>query len=606
MKQLVTLLLAALLSGAMWGQVSPPTNLMPVPTLANDYCNANGTWIGSISDGGAALPIRCINTSIANTPSNGAHTSVPVGANLTTYLAAAKCGDVLLLTPGQYSPFTLPAKKCDAAHWITIMSSAIGLPNVTTRITPCLAGLASLAGRPVYACPTPQNLMATFTAPNSAPVINADSGASYYKIGPGVAITRSDAFKISYGLVVLKGSDHIIFDRVWAHGTEATLETKYGFSLDGATNIAIINSYLNDFKCIAGVGGACTDAQAINGGDDPAGLPEGTWKIFNNFIEASGENIMFGGGNIGTTTPSDVEIRLNHFYKVPAWFTKNSGYVQPYAGFNGYIVKNIVEFKNAQRVLLEGNRMEYSWGGYSQNGSSVLFTPRGTWGHVIDITVRYNYISHVGSGFQIVATSSGSGAGAPDSGGAARISIHDTLTDDVNATYYRGEGSMAEIGSSLRINTPLNNVVLNHNTFVTDGTEGTILILGTIQTNPQPRMGPLTFTNNIVRAGQYDGIWQLGAPFACATDQDPIDTFARCFTQTNVTGNLIVGWRMIRATSVWPTGNKTPATYTTVFVNPLLSGGDYRVLSPYQKAGTDGKDIGADITNLLQVMASAN
>ena len=29
--------------------------------------------------------------------------------------------------------------------------------------------------------------------------------------------------------------------------------------------------------------------------------------------------------------------------------------------------------------------------------------PRGAWGHVDDMTIRYNYISHVGTGFQLVA-----------------------------------------------------------------------------------------------------------------------------------------------------------------------------------------------------------
>ena len=147
------------------------------------------------------------------------------------------------------------------------------------------------------------------------------------------------------------------------HGTENVAETSNGIDLTGATNVAVISSYLNDFKCIAGVGGTCTDAHALDGGDDSAGLPEGTWKVYNDFIEASGENILFGGDAKGTSTPKDLEIRMNHLYKVPFWNPRDPDYVQPYPGFNGYIVKNIFELKNAQRVLFEGNRMEYSWGG---------------------------------------------------------------------------------------------------------------------------------------------------------------------------------------------------------------------------------------------------
>jgi len=192
-----------------------------------------------------------------------------------------------------------------------------------------------------------------------------------------------------------------------------------------------------------------------------------------------------------------------------------------------------------------------------------------------------------------------------DSGGAARLSVHDTLTDDVNATYYLGEGSMAYVFSVLRVNPPLNNVVLNHNTFVTDGIEGDILLMGTSPTNPQPQMGPLTFINNIVRAGKYNGIWSTGPPSVCVEDKNPIPTFSNCFTQFDVTSNLVVGWGSVRPGRAWPTGNQSPVDFSTVFVNPLLSGGDYRVLPPYQNAGTDGKDLGADIDTIMQFMQRA-
>ena len=586
-----------------------------IPTSADAYC-ANGAWLGPSSDAGVALPLYCVNTSAASTPSNGAQIAVPAGADINIYLAGADCGDTLLLAPGQYAPFTLPAKTCDMNHWITIQSSATGLPDVNTRITPCYAGLASLAGRPAYACPQPAAVMATITT-SSNKAITVTTGANYYKIGPGIEITRAPISKVTIDLVVLAGSDHVVFDRDWIHGTEAADETHSGIDLDGATNIAVVNSYFNDFKCIAGKGGSCTDAHAICGGDDPMGLPEGTWKIVNNFIEASGEDILFGGNTRGTTTPSDIEIRLNHFYKVPGWNTHSPGYTPAYAGFEGYIVKNITEFKNAERVLLEGNRMEYSWGGYTQDGSAILFTPRGAWGHVYDITVRYNYISHVGSGFQIAATRNctpsataptlckNGGDPVTDSGGTARVSLHDTLTDDVDAEYYLGNGTMAQVTSALRTNAPLNNVVLNHNTFVTNGTEGNILALGTLPTNPQPQMGPVTFTNNIVRAGTYNGIWQTGKPLECATDGNPVATFAKCFARATVEGNLIVGWGAIKKAAAWPAGNQTPISYNTVFVNPLLFDGNYQVLPPYVGAGTDGHDIGADITGLMQVMLSA-
>ena len=344
----------------------------------------------------AALPKHCVNTAVSSTPSPGTQTLVPVGADLSVLLAQAQCGDVLLLTPGQYGPFTLPANNCNPAHWIRIRSDANGLPGNGVRITPCSAGISTLPGRPAYDCPRPQKSMATISS-LPGPDLTTALGANYYIIGPGIELTRPDTNQPSYGLVTLAGSYHIIFDRVWAHGTENVAETSNGIDLTGATNVAVISSYLNDFKCIAGVGGTCTDAHALDGGDDSAGLPEGTWKVYNDFIEASGENILFGGDAKGTSTPKDLEIRMNHLYKVPFWNPRDPDYVQPYPGFNGYIVKNIFELKNAQRVLFEGNRMEYSWGGYTQQGFAILLTPRGSWANVDDVTTRYNYISHVGA-----------------------------------------------------------------------------------------------------------------------------------------------------------------------------------------------------------------
>lgn len=575
----------------------------------NTYCSKRDVWTGALSDRGAFLPTRCVNTGTRNTPSLGRKIVVPASSDIDGYLAEAQCGDTLLLTPGRYQPFTLSAKGCDAAHWITIRSLSNAFRGPGHRVSPCHAGQASLPGRPEYPCPQPRKLMATIST-KPGPDIQSAVGANYYRIGPGIELTRPDEMGISFKLVVLAGGDHIIFDRVWVHGTELPAETQVGFDFTGATNVAIVNSYLNNFKCIAGAGGSCTDAHAIGGGDNPAGLPQGIWKVYNNFIEASGESMMFGGALHGTATPEDIEIRLNYMYKVPSWNRNDPGYVQPYPGFNGYIAKNLFELKNARRVLVEGNLMEYSWGGYTQSGQAIVLTPRGAWAHVEDVTIRFVKISHVGSGFQLRASRSctpskgdptqcknGSGP-VTDSGGAARWSLHDIVVDDVNADYYVGNGSMAQVSSAFRQNAPLTDVVLDHITFVTDGVEGLIMTLGTYPENPQPQMGAFTFTNSIVRAGEYNGIWKVDRASTCVTKADPTATFSNCFTQHNVTRNLIVGWGYKHHAAPWPDGNVTPADYETVFVSPALSGGDYHVLAPYQKSGSDGKDVGADIESI--------
>lgn len=156
----------------------------------NSYCADGGTWVGPTTDGGAALPQHCIQTDLTHTPSPGSMISVPPGADINQYLAQAHCGDVLLLTPGQYSPIMLPAKNCDSGHWIKIQSSATdGLPGEGQRISPCAAGVQSLPGRPSYSCPNPQQLMAKISS-LPAPDVTAAPGANFYRIGPGIELTR--------------------------------------------------------------------------------------------------------------------------------------------------------------------------------------------------------------------------------------------------------------------------------------------------------------------------------------------------------------------------------------------------------------------------------
>lgn len=54
------------------------------------------------------------------------------------------------------------------------------------------------------------------------------------------------------------------------------------------------------------------DTQAI-----VAWITLGPIKIVNNFLEAAGENVMFGGADprIPDAVVSDIEIRQNHFFK---------------------------------------------------------------------------------------------------------------------------------------------------------------------------------------------------------------------------------------------------------------------------------------------------
>jgi hypothetical protein len=291
-------------------------------------------------------------------------------------------------------------------------------------------------------------------------------------------------------------------------------------------------------------------------------------------------------------------------FKPMTWMKGQPGYV---GGANGnpFIVKNLFELKNAQRVLLEGNIMENTWGGFSQVGYAILLTPKNQSSlcpicQVTDITVRYNYIRHVGAGMQLANGRADSGA-LPLNGG--RYSIHDDVFDDINGTIYHGPGFFAQVSTEPGV-TVLHDVTINH---VTGFAPKTLLLVGDVLSTNAP-MSNFVFTNNIVNAGAAP-VWSTGTDGSlnCAVHDSPIITLTACFSSHIFSNNAVVAIPSIAPISTWPTHNFFPTTATAVeFVNYNGgSGGNYQLQSssPYKAAGTDGKDLGADIPGVDAAIA---
>ncbi len=242
---------------------------------------------------------------MSDTPAPGSVISVNAGGNLQTALNNAHCGDVIELQAGATFTglFTVPAKNCDINHWIILRTSSSDsvLPAEGQRATPCYAGVASLVGRPQYPCANPKNVMAKvqMQTRGDGPFQFA-SGANYYRF-IGLEVTRPAGTPGEARLISGLGTvDHIVLDRSWLHGAPQD-ETHCGMNINGATNTAIVDSYFSDFHCIAKTG-QCTDSHAIAGGTSDT--QDGPFKIQDNFLEASGEAIMFGGGEATLTPPT--------------------------------------------------------------------------------------------------------------------------------------------------------------------------------------------------------------------------------------------------------------------------------------------------------------
>jgi len=557
----------------------------------NRYCGPGDMPKFGARDGPAALPERCINTTPDATPSPGETVHVAAGENPEMALQRAACGDTILLQAGGlYRHFTIPAKPCDANHWITIRTSApdLDLPEADTRLTPCYAGVASLPGRPSYDCPVAKNRLARIELKNGAGAITFANGANHYRL-VGLEVTRTPGTGLTYALVRFGDNvDHVVIDRCWIHGTAAD-ETVRGIYLGGSRYVGIVNSYFSDFHCIA-ITGACTDAQAINGGNST--VPVGVYKIVNNYLEGAAENLMFGGAP-GSQVPADIEVRRNHMFKPLSWLSGRADFIG-----QKFIVKNLFELKNGVRVLVEGNVMENSWGGFTQVGYGILLTPRGSWAAVEDVTIRYNLLRHTGSGMQLAATRGDDG----DSLSAQRWSIHDDLLQDIDAAAYDGDGIVFQISSGFRRNTPLNQLSIDHLTVSTKGRIKSLLIVGAESENPRLPF-EIRFTNNIVPAGRYS-VWSTGIG-TCPKSGQPLTTFKSCWKPSAITNNVIIDYP--REQGPWPAGNwlaKDRATVGFADVQGTESIDDR--LSPnssYKGKGSDGRDPGADIGTIIEAIA---
>jgi hypothetical protein len=128
----------------------------------------------------------------------------------------------------------------------------------------------------------------------------------------------------------------------------------------------------------------------------------GPLLVQNNYLEAAGENIIFGGsgGNKNVGVPSDITIVGNTLNKPLTWVPKSTGSAPV------YVVKNAFECKSCQRVLFGYNTITNVWAA-GQLGYAIVLTVRssqsGDFAVVNDITITTNLLMNVVSGVNTLA-----------------------------------------------------------------------------------------------------------------------------------------------------------------------------------------------------------
>ncbi|HEX4567527.1 MAG TPA: carbohydrate-binding protein, partial [Vicinamibacterales bacterium] len=332
----------------------------------------------------------------------------------------------------------------------------------------------------------------------------------------------------------------------------------------------IINSYISNIK------GVNEDTQAIAGWNGP-----GPYLIENNYLEAAGENVLFGGADplIGSLVPSNITIRRNQVTKQLAWQTSS------------YTLKNLIELKNAQSVTIEGNTIENNWAA-GQQGYSILMTPRnqdGTapWSVVQNITIRNNVIHHVAAVFNIAGWDD-----AQPSQQTNTILISNNLVYDVSNAY--GTSMTPANGWFAVIGEGPTGITIDHNTVDNDGDDTICLYSGT--TAAQKYVSGLQITNNLLRDNAY-GIFG-------GDSQEGLKSLAMYAPGAYVAGNTIGG----APPSLYPTGNMFPTLAQLLAGFFSESGADYRLLSSvsWRASALDGTDPGVAFAALNSALSGGS
>lgn len=484
-------------------------------------------------------------------------------------------GEVIALAAGEtfYGNIQLPAYLMAENKWIIITTDSNSLPAPGVRVTPdASSSLAKLITRTV----------------NVPAVEFASSANHYWLMGLEIAVDPSlslfEDATVKMGAVEGDASilpHHIMIDRCFIHGTP-TGNSRRGVEADGIY-VGVINSWISDYHDTG------ADTQAIWAYNTPGPL-----LIHNNYLEAAGENVMFGAATplIPGSVPSDITITKNHFFKPLTWLPSDPSF----AGIR-WSVKNLFEIKNARRVLLRGNVFENCWAS-AQTGWAMVFTPRSAFGTCPwctneDITIEYNMIRRAGNGIGIQSTDDIVAPSLP----TQRMSIQNNLFSDISHRW-GGEGS----GILLQIIMPFadptaRDIIFNHNTAIHSGHA----LVGGESANP---MVGFVFSNNIAAFNVYGIVGSgVGTGNLALDAYFPGGGFVRNYLANTPDYMLprdypadnfyLRDWNDLSFVDI---ANCTSGNFTagSLGVCALAPG------SSYLTSGTDGKPIGADIPALIE------
>jgi hypothetical protein len=301
---------------------------------------------------------------------------VASGGNLQTALDTAVSGDTITLEAGAVwtGNYTLPTK---------LSVEPITVRTVTSDGTLGTAGITA-SNRAAFAA-----LMATIQTSNATSCLRTLTSSSHW-VFKGIIFqntTNVDVDIVRFGDGVINTEAGLPTDFV----VEQCIFTSTGNAHRGlAMNAADVTVRKSHFYNIRLTG---TESHALSAYNSP-----GPFLIEDNYIEAGSIGVIWGGAApaISNCIPSNIIVRRNYFTRNAAWISDT-----------GYLIKNLLELKNAQDVQIYGNIFENNWDD-SQAGYPIVFTVRANsptgapWSTIQRVTFENNIIRNASAVFNIL------------------------------------------------------------------------------------------------------------------------------------------------------------------------------------------------------------
>ena len=343
----------------------------------------------------------------------------------------------------------------------------------------------------------------------------------------------------------------IYFDRCFLTG-DPILGQKRGMGIHGK-GVAL------DGCVILEIRGQGQDTQGIYCNNSPGEL-----LIVDSTIEATGENVLFGGDRCLTPdlVPTDITI-LNSLMRKPAVWG---------AELAKWDLKNLLEFKTGKQVRIAGCILDGNWPD-AQTGYAVLFTTKNQygdnpWTDVSDVVMESNIIRNVSSAFNISGYDSAGFVSARMTGMVLRNNLA-----IVDRFLFGGDGRFLQVGNGT------DGLIVENNTAITNGSS-CVTAYASGSVNPYKSMPNAAFRRNLFVHNAYGFKSDAGIGNPTLTKYFPgVD-----FVQNVLAGGLAKNY---------PVGNDFPtvAAFQAAFVD--WAAGNYRLIpgGPWEGRGADFLDL---------------